>query len=63
MEFGAGPKPKFHDVMEFGGGPGPNFGLQNTRLGFIGALGMFGFFGIMPDPRSVGIRTNFRFGG
>jgi hypothetical protein len=45
------------------GGPGPDFGLQNTRLGFIGGLGLNGYFGIMPDPRSVGVRTNFRFGG
>ncbi|MGI9309714.1 MAG: TonB-dependent receptor, partial [Gammaproteobacteria bacterium] len=45
------------------GGPGPDFGLQNSRLGFTAGLGVNGFFGIMPAPRQVGIRTNFRFGG
>jgi outer membrane receptor protein involved in Fe transport len=45
------------------GGPGPDFALQNTRLGFIGGLGVNGYFGIMPDPRTLGVRTNFHFGG
>jgi outer membrane receptor protein involved in Fe transport len=44
------------------GGPGPDFALQNTRLGFTGGLGVNGYFGIMPQPRTLGLRSNFRFG-
>jgi outer membrane receptor protein involved in Fe transport len=44
------------------GGSGPDFGLQNTRLGFIGGLGVNGYFGILPNPRTLGVRTNYRFG-
>jgi hypothetical protein len=44
------------------GGAGPSFSLQNTRLGFIGGLGVNGYFGIMPEPRTLGLRSNFRFG-
>ena len=53
----------FDDDTFRSGGTGPAFGLQNTRIGFIGGLGVSGFFGIMPDPRTAGIRTAFRFGG
>jgi hypothetical protein len=44
------------------GGSGPDFGLQTPRLGFTAGFGTNGFFGIFPDPRTVGVRTNFRFG-
>jgi hypothetical protein len=37
--------------------------LQNTRLGFTAGLGANSFFGILPQPRTVGIRSSFRFGG
>ena len=44
------------------GGSGPDFALQNTRLGFTAGLGVNSFFGILPEPRTVGLRTSYRFG-
>ena len=44
------------------GGSGPDFALQNTRLGFTAGLGANSFFGILPEPRTIGLRTNYRFG-
>ncbi len=44
------------------GGAGPDFALQASRLGFSAGLGVNGYFVTLPDPRTVGIRTTFRFG-
>ena len=52
----------FEDDTIRTGGDGPDFALQNTRLGFTAGLGTNGNFVILPEPRTVGIRTNFRFG-
>ncbi|MBT8422724.1 MAG: TonB-dependent receptor, partial [Gammaproteobacteria bacterium] len=52
----------FDDDTIRSGGSGPEFTLQSTRLGFTAGLGVNGYFGILPDPRIVGLRTNFRFG-
>ena len=53
----------FDDDTIRSGGSGPEFSLQSTRLGFTAGLGVNGYFGILPNPRTIGIRTNFRFGG
>jgi len=53
----------FDDDTIRSGGSGPEFSLQSSRLGFTAGLGVNGYFGILPDPRTIGLRTNFRFGG
>ena len=45
------------------GGSGPDFGDQVVQLSFTAGLGVTQYFGTLPDPRTVGIRVNYRFGG
>ncbi len=45
------------------GSSGPDFALQNTRLGFTAGLGANSFFAILPEPRTLGLRSSYRFGG
>jgi outer membrane receptor protein involved in Fe transport len=45
------------------GGTGPDFGQQVVETGFLGGLGATNYFGNLPDPRTVGVRANYRFGG
>ncbi len=43
------------------GGSGPDFGAQVTETGFTAGFGVTHFFAQMPDPRTMGIRLNYRF--
>ena len=43
------------------GGSGPDFALQNQELGFIAGLGVQQFFGILPQPRTFGVRLMMQF--
>ena len=43
------------------GGSGPDFAKQNQELGFTAGLGVQQFFGILPDPRTFGIRLSMNF--
>jgi outer membrane receptor protein involved in Fe transport len=45
------------------GGSGPDFARQVAETGFTAGLGVSHFFGTLPDPRIVGIRANYKFGG
>ena len=40
------------------GGSGPDFGLQGSELGFTAGLGVTHFFGVLPNPRVIGVRAN-----
>jgi iron complex outermembrane receptor protein len=43
------------------GGNGPDFGQQITETGFLAGFGSLQWFGTLPEPRTVGIRANYRF--
>ncbi len=43
------------------GGSGPDFGEQVTQTGFTAGFGVTHFFAQIPDPRTLGIRVNYRF--
>jgi iron complex outermembrane receptor protein len=43
------------------GGTGPDFGQQVTETGFLAGFGTTNFFGILPEPRTVGIRASYQF--
>ncbi|MFW2403604.1 MAG: TonB-dependent receptor domain-containing protein, partial [Gammaproteobacteria bacterium] len=43
------------------GGSGPDFALQNQELGFIAGLGVQQFFGLLPQPRTFGVRLMMQF--
>ena len=45
------------------GGSGPDFGAQVKELGFLAGFGVNQYFATAPDPRVIGIRANYRFGG
>lgn len=43
------------------GGTGPDFGNQVVETGFTAGFGALYTFGILPEPRTAGIRANYRF--
>jgi len=43
------------------GGSGPDFAQQNSELGFTAGLGVQQFFGLLPKPRTFGIRISVGF--
>jgi outer membrane receptor protein involved in Fe transport len=43
------------------GGTGPDFGSQVVETGFTAGFGALYTFGILPEPRTVGLRANYRF--
>jgi outer membrane receptor protein involved in Fe transport len=43
------------------GGNGPDFGQQITETGFLAGFGSLHWFGTLPQPRTVGLRANYRF--
>ncbi len=43
------------------GGTGPDFGRQVAETGFTAGFGALYTFGILPDPRTVGVRASYRF--
>jgi outer membrane receptor protein involved in Fe transport len=43
------------------GGAGPDFARQVTELGFSAGLGTTQFFGVLPTPRTFGVRLTMRF--
>ena len=43
------------------GGTGPDFGSQVVETGFTAGFGALYTFGILPEPRTAGIRANYRF--
>jgi len=45
------------------GGSGPDFGPQIRELGFLAGFGVNHYFATAPDPRVIGVRANYRFGG
>ena len=45
------------------GGSGPDFGLQVRQLGFLAGFGVGHYFATAPDPRVVGVRASYKFGG
>ena len=45
------------------GGSGPDFGPQVRELGFLAGFGVGHYFATAPDPRVVGVRASYRFGG
>ncbi len=51
----------FDDDTILTGGTGPDFGRQVFETGFTAGFGALYSFGILPDPRTVGIRANYRF--
>ncbi len=53
----------FDDDTFITGGSGPDFGEQVTQLGFTAGFGTSHFFATLPDPRVIGVRATYRFGG
>ena len=51
----------FEDLTIRTGGSGPDFAKQVNELGFTAGLGVTQFFGVMPNPRTVGARVTMRF--
>ncbi len=51
----------FDDDTIITGGNGPDFGQQVTETGFLAGFGICHGFVTLPDPRTVGIRANYRF--
>ncbi len=51
----------FDDDTIITGGNGPDFGQQITETGFLAGFGSLQWFGVLPEPRTVGIRANYRF--
>jgi iron complex outermembrane receptor protein len=45
------------------GGSGPDFAVQVRELGFLAGFGVGHYFATAPDPRVVGVRASYRFGG
>ncbi|MBT8444355.1 MAG: TonB-dependent receptor [Gammaproteobacteria bacterium] len=43
------------------GGSGPDFAKQNQELGFTAGLGVQQFFGLLPQPRTFGVRMTINF--
>lgn len=43
------------------GGSGPDFAAQVVELGFTAGLGVFQYFGGLPNPRQFGVRASYRF--
>jgi len=43
------------------GGSGPDFAQQNSELGFTAGLGVQQFFGLLPKPRTFGVRLSVSF--
>jgi iron complex outermembrane receptor protein len=43
------------------GGPGPDFGQQIVETGFLAGLGVSNIFGVLPDPRTFGVRLSYTF--
>ena len=52
----------FDDDTVITGGSGPDFGRQVTETGFLAGFGAGHFFGVLPEPRTVGVRASYRFG-
>lgn len=52
----------FDDDTIITGGSGPDFGQQVSETGFLAGFGASHFFGVLPEPRTVGIRASYRFG-
>jgi outer membrane receptor protein involved in Fe transport len=51
----------FDDNTLKSGGSGPDFAFQNQDLGFTAGLGVQQFFGILPQPRTFGVRLMMQF--
>ena len=51
----------FEDQTIRTGGSGPDFAKQVTELGFTAGLGVSHQFGLLPDPRTFGVRLTMRF--
>ena len=45
------------------GGSGPDFGPQVRELGFLAGFGVGHYFATAPDPRVIGVRASYQFGG
>ena len=45
------------------GGSGPDFGPQVRELGFLAGFGVNHYFATAPEPRVIGVRASYRFGG
>jgi iron complex outermembrane receptor protein len=43
------------------GGLGPDFGQQITETGFLAGFGVSEWFGVLPDPRTFGVRMSYNF--
>ncbi len=51
----------FDDDTIITGGNGPDFGQQIVETGFLAGFGSLQWFGTLPEPRTVGLRANYRF--
>jgi hypothetical protein len=51
----------FDDNTLKSGGSGPDFAFQNQDLGFTAGLGVQQFFGLLPQPRTFGVRLMMQF--
>ena len=52
----------FDDDTILTGGSGPDFGRQVSETGLLAGFGASHFFGVLPEPRTVGVRASYRFG-
>jgi outer membrane receptor protein involved in Fe transport len=51
----------FDDNTLKSGGSGPDFAKQNQELGFTAGLGVLQYFGLLPEPRTFGVRLSMNF--
>jgi outer membrane receptor protein involved in Fe transport len=51
----------FDDDTILTGGPGPDFGQQIVETGFLAGFGVSNIFGVLPDPRTFGVRLSYTF--